>query len=123
MLRLNMAVPPTDRNSEAFSSLGLVAAAVSGLLDPAYNANTSIQSIPNMDGFPNGRRLEDDVTDIEIRAVIDGYGFALNSLFGLPNNSPNNIVGDGVNANDKPFLPEFPYVPAPHSGYDSSLHR
>ena len=29
----------------------------------------SLQFIPNMDGFPNGRRLEDDVTTIELQAV------------------------------------------------------
>ncbi|MEJ7587364.1 MAG: DUF4331 domain-containing protein [Ferruginibacter sp.] len=68
MLRLNMAVPATPRDSEAFSSLGLVQAVVTGLTDPMY-ANTTIQNIPNMDGFPNGRRLEDDVTRIELQAV------------------------------------------------------
>ena len=60
-------------------------------------------------GFPNGRRLEDDVTDIELRAVADGYGSFLNANFGLPNLSPNNLVGDGVNENDMPFLSSFPY--------------
>ncbi|MEJ7611647.1 MAG: DUF4331 domain-containing protein, partial [Ferruginibacter sp.] len=69
MLRLNMAVPVTPRNDPKFSSLGLINAAVLGLTDPAYNTNTSIQFIPNMDGFPNGRRLEDDVTTIELQAV------------------------------------------------------
>ena len=68
MLRLNMAVPVTPRNDPNFSSEGLVQAAVLGLTDPAY-ANTAIQFIPNMDGFPNGRRLEDDVTLIELQAV------------------------------------------------------
>jgi len=52
-----------------FSSLGIVNAAVLGLTDPAYNGSTAIQFIPNMDGFPNGRRLEDDVTTIELQAV------------------------------------------------------
>ncbi len=52
MLRLNMAVPVTDRNSEDFSSLGLVQAAVLGLTDPRFNADASMQAIPNMDGFP-----------------------------------------------------------------------
>ena len=40
-----------------------------GLTDPAYNANAILQYIPNMDGFPNGRRLEDDVVRIELQAV------------------------------------------------------
>jgi hypothetical protein len=75
-------------------------------------------------GFPNGRRLEDDVTDIELRAVADGYGTLVNSLFGTltPNNSPNNQVGDGVNANDKDFMPSFPYVATPHQGYEHTHH-
>src|SRR6476646_6310998 len=69
MLRLNMAVPPTPRNSPDFSSEGLVHAAVLGLTDPRFNTNSDLQFIPNMDGFPNGRRLEDDVTRIELQTV------------------------------------------------------
>ena len=69
MLRLNMAVPTTPRTDPKFSADGIVAAAVLGLTDPAYNGGTSLQSIPNMDGFPNGRRLEDDVTRIKLQAV------------------------------------------------------
>ncbi|MCU0491317.1 MAG: DUF4331 domain-containing protein, partial [Chloroflexaceae bacterium] len=61
-------------------------------------------------GFPNGRRLEDDVTDIELKAVAQGYGAFLNGAFGLPNKTPNNLVGDGVDKNDKPFLSSFPYL-------------
>jgi len=75
-------------------------------------------------GFPNGRRLTDDVTDIELRAVAQGYGTFLNTPppagFGLPNKFPNNIVGDGVDTNaDMPFLASFPYIGLPHSGYES----
>ncbi len=69
-------------------------------------------------GFPNGRRLADDVVDIELRAFAQGYGSFLNTLLGLPNKSPNNLLGDGVDANDKPFLTTFPYVATPHSGYE-----
>lgn len=77
---------------------------------------------PDLAGFPNGRRLEDDIVDIELKAVAQGYGVFLNQAFGLPNLSPNNLVGDGVDANDKPFLTSFPYQASPHSGYDSTLH-
>ena len=71
-------------------------------------------------GFPNGRRLEDDVTDIELRAIAQGYGQFLFDNFGLPNKTPNNAVGDGVDANnDRPFLSSFPYIGLPHSGYES----
>ena len=67
-------------------------------------------------GFPNGRRLVDDVTDIELRAIAQGYGTFLNGAFALPNRTPNNQVGDGVDSNaDMPFLAEFPYIGLPHS--------
>ena len=59
-------------------------------------------------GFPNGRRLADDVVDIELRAVAQGYGTFLNGAFGLPNKSPNNLVGDGVDANDVSVLEHVP---------------
>ncbi len=127
MLRLNMAVPATPRNSPDFSSEGLVAAAVAGLTNPAF-ANTSIQSIPNMDGFPNGRRLEDDVTRIELQAV-GGVVLAAIGLWmddynaGNPNQSPvtnlliNNLqYSTGVESNDAPFQSTFPYVAAPWRG-------
>jgi hypothetical protein len=32
--------------------------------------------------------------------------------------SPNQDLGDGVDANDVPFLDRFPYLPTPHPGYD-----
>ena len=69
-------------------------------------------------GFPNGRRLEDDIVDIELRAFAQGYGPFLHTLLGLPDKSPNNQLADGVDANDKPFLAHFPYVAVPHQGYD-----
>jgi hypothetical protein len=69
-------------------------------------------------GFPNGRRLEDDVVDIELRAFAQGYGSFLNGLLGLPNRSPNNLLGDGVDANDVSFSTTFPYVASPHQGYE-----
>lgn len=69
MLRLNMAVPVTSRTSADFSSEGLVQAAFLGLTDVRFNSSAALQFIPNMDGFPNGRRLEDDVTTIELQAV------------------------------------------------------
>ena len=73
-------------------------------------------------GFPNGRRLADDVTDIELRAVAQGYGSVVSGLLGVPNKSPNNAVGDGVNQNDMPFLGSFPYVATPQQGYEHTHH-
>jgi hypothetical protein len=130
MLRLNMAVPVTPRNDPAFSSLGLINAAVLGLTDPKYNKTTDLQWIPNMDGFPNGRRLEDDVTRIELQAV---SGVVLAAI-GLwyddynpkdPAASPvsNQLVNvlqysTGVEKNDTTFKTSFPYVQIPWRGTD-----
>ncbi|MFN0036314.1 MAG: DUF4331 family protein [Saprospiraceae bacterium] len=126
MLRLNMAVPVTPRNDPKFSSLGLIQAAVLGLTDPAYNANANIQFIPNMDGFPNGRRLEDDVTRIELQAVAGAVLAAIGLWYddytvGAANPVTADLVGvlgytTGVESNDKPFTATFPYVAEPHRG-------
>ena len=70
-------------------------------------------------GFPNGRRLEDDIVDIDLRAFAEGYGTFLNGLLGLPNRTPNNLLGDGVDANDRMFRADFPYVATPFSGYEA----
>ncbi|MEO5585738.1 MAG: DUF4331 domain-containing protein [Flavobacteriales bacterium] len=128
MLRLNMAVPVTQRDDPAFSSEGLLAAAVAGLTDPAYNTDASLQFIPNMDGFPNGRRLEDDVTRIELQAV-GGVVLAAIGLWyddynaGNPSQSPvtNQLLNvlnysTGVEANDTTFKTTFPYVATPWRG-------
>jgi hypothetical protein len=127
MLRLNMAVPATSRTSPDFSSEGLLQAAVLGLLDSRFNTNTNIQFIPNMDGFPNGRRLEDDVTRIELQAV---SGIVL-SVLGLwyddyiPGTSPSpvtpqllNVVSynTGIGANDIAFKSSFPFEQTPWAG-------
>jgi len=91
LLRLNLAIPPAATPNR----LG----AVGG--DAA--------------GFPNGRRLADDVVDIEEKAV----GGALAPLFGLPAPTANAaLLGDGVDTNDLSFLPSFPYVATPLSGFD-----
>jgi len=70
-------------------------------------------------GFPNGRRLGDDVVDIELRAIACGYGPILHAALGLCDLQPNDQIGDGVDGNDKQFLSTFPYVTPPHQGYDS----
>lgn len=64
-------------------------------------------------GYPNGRRVSDDVTDIAARAV-------LGLLAGAPfNGFPNNRIGDGTNTNDKPYQESFPYVAFAHDGRNS----
>ena len=126
MLRLNMAVPPTRRSDPKFSSLGLIQAAVLGLTDPEYNTSTGLQFIPNMDGFPNGRRMEDDVTRIELQAV-SGVALAAIGLWyddytaGDANPVTQDLVdvltySTGVEKNDKDFINGFPFVTLPWSG-------
>ena len=129
MLRLNMAVPVTPRNSPDFNSLGIVYAAVLGLTDSRFNTSAALQHIPNMDGFPNGRRLEDDVTTIELQAV-GGVALAAIGLWyddytaGGANPVTPDLLGvlgysAGVTKNDTTFKAAFPYVQAPWSGYSN----
>ena len=127
MLRLNMAVPITPRDDAAFSSEGLIAAAVAGLTQAPFNTNTNLEFIPNMDGFPNGRRLEDDVTLIELQAV-SGIVLAAIGLWYddyIPGQTASpvtprllNVLGyrTGVNKNDKAFQTTFPYLAEPWRG-------
>jgi hypothetical protein len=126
MLRLNMAVPVTPRNHPDFSSEGLIAAAVLGLTNPTYST-AAMQWIPNMDGFPNGRRLEDDVTRIELQAVGGVVLAAIGLWFddytvGGPNPVTAKLLGNltystGIQTNDTTFRTNFPYVQTPWSGY------
>ena len=59
-------------------------------------------------GFPNGRRLGDDVIDIEEQAVA---GFLVGKKIPL---------GDGVNRDVDGTFSHFPYVMTPHGGYANS---
>jgi len=93
MLRLNMSVAPAKTPSR----LGLL------------GGDTA--------GFPNGRRLPDDVVDIAERAVAGATPFTASF-----NVAPNNQLGDGVDANDLPFLPYFPYVAPPHDPLEHVHH-
>jgi hypothetical protein len=91
MLRLNVAVPVTA----APNRLGAIAS--------------------DLGGFPNGRRLGDDVVDIAMR-VVAGV------LVPTYDKSPNNALTDGVDANDRAFLSTFPYAALPHQGFESRPH-
>ena len=95
MLRLNTSIAPTSKPNR----LGVLA---------GDNA-----------GFPNGRRLTDDVVDISLQAVegavkVDGKGGAATGV---------NIVkplatGDLVDRNDGKFGKSFPYLGLPYSATD-----
>ncbi len=92
MLRLNLSTPPCEEGTCAdYSPLGVIG---------GDNA-----------GYPNGRRLADDVIDISLQ-VVEG------ELIGNPND-----LADGVNANELGFSSTFPYVALPHRGSDPSPHQ
>ena len=88
-LRLNVAIPITP--FDKINRLGLLGGDIAG--------------------FPNGRRVQDDVTDIALRAVAGGTPFTPET-----NVAPNNTLGDGVSENDVPYLNRFPYLAPPHAG-------
>ena len=92
MLRLNVAIGPAATENH----LGLVAG------DPA--------------GFPNGRRLLDDVVTIELRAVA-GLTIPLVDPSFTPDDATSAIQDGSFNPSERITLPSFPYVGPPHSGY------
>jgi hypothetical protein len=132
MLRLNMATPVTPRGNMEYTNyarFGLVRAAAIGLTVSPYKDTLIAQRIPHLDGFPNGRRLEDDVTTIELQAV----GGLVLAAVGLPFNdalsanytdllSPKLVdeltYNAGPTKNDLPLSFSFPYLADPHRGYD-----
>ena len=97
MLRLNTSIPPTPASSKTFSTLGLIGG------DPA--------------GFPNGRRITDDVVTIELRAVAGKT---------IPLVDPSYVVDAVVDSVDDGLtgasvtngpLASFPYMGVPYDGY------
>ncbi|MFB3739279.1 MAG: DUF4331 domain-containing protein [Candidatus Velamenicoccus archaeovorus] len=91
MLRLNMAIPPCTSDCSRLGVLG-----------------------GDLAGFPNGRRLSDDVIDASLRVVL---GVLLPDHQALAD-----TIGDGVDANDVAFTDTFPYLAYPHAGSDASPH-
>jgi hypothetical protein len=75
-------------------------------------------------GFPNGRRLIDDVIEIELLAVAGAAyevlddrdaGFSFNPTF-------IGVLDDGLNGNDRPFRNTFPYLAMAQSG-ENHIHQ
>ncbi|MEP6921674.1 MAG: DUF4331 domain-containing protein [bacterium] len=75
-------------------------------------------------GYPNGRRVGDDVVDITFRVaagvLLPGTACAGGTV--SCNSAPNNQLGDGVQQNDRPFRATFPYLASPVSGYENPFH-
>lgn len=90
-LRLNTGIPPTAKANR--KRLGALAG--------------------DFGGYPNGRRVSDDVTDISARAVAGVLAGGVFASF------PNNRIGDAVNSNDRPYQETFPYVAFANSGRNS----
>lgn len=119
-------VPPAPRND----LVQVFLTGVPGLNQPAnvqpaemMRLNTAIPVTMNpnrlgvlagdLQGFPNGRRLTDDVVDISLRVaagvLVSGF-----------NVSPNNAIGDGVDFNPAGFQFVFPYVQVPYDGFSQT---
>jgi hypothetical protein len=93
LIRLNVAVPPAAKPNP----LGLVAG------DPA--------------GFPNGRRVFDDVVTVELRAIA-GLTIPLVDPSFKPDDAATAIT-DGTSNTNAPFLTSFPYLGTPAGGFQS----
>jgi len=93
MLRLNTAIPPSTSPSQ----LGLLGG--------------------DLAGFPNGRRVFDDVVSIELRAIA-GVTVPLVDKTFTPDAAAGKVT-DGLDASSVPggYLPWFPYLGDPHSGF------
>jgi hypothetical protein len=93
LLRLNLAIPPAGSPS----TLGLLGG--------------------DLAGFPNGRRVADDIVAIELRAIA-GVTYPLVDPTFTPDGAAG-VVDDGVTtANlDIPYQAHFPYLGLPHSGF------
>jgi hypothetical protein len=94
LLRLNLAVPPADDPDP----IGLIAG------DPA--------------GFPNGRRLADNIVAIELRAIAGATIPLVDSTY-TPDAAAAQLT-DGTSNTNQPLLDTFPYVGTPAGGYQST---
>jgi Domain of unknown function (DUF4331) len=93
MLRLNVAIAP----SSSPNPLGLIAG------DAA--------------GFPNGRRVADDVVTIELRAIA-GVTYPLVDPTFKPDGAAS-VITQGLTPSPSRYLSAFPYVGDPYDGYDT----
>ena len=98
VLRVNtMTDPVTLAGQTGFSRLGFL----------GKDTTSGVNS-----GWPNGRRLGDDVVDIALTAVASG-----------PSYSTITIVGDNVAANDQVYHQVFPYSATPHAGPNVNMRQ
>jgi len=93
-LRLNMAIPPTNNPS----ALGVVGG--------------------DLAGFPNGRRVFDDVVTVELRAIA-GVTYPLVNSSYKPDAAAS-LVTDGLDQTSTRYLAQFPYLGTPQGGYQTA---
>jgi Domain of unknown function (DUF4331) len=99
MLRLNTSIPPTPASSGTFSILGLLGG--------------------DLAGFPNGRRVTDDVVTIELRAIAGAVYPLIDPAYVVDAVVPD--VTDGLTGSSVTSQPQpsFPYLGVPYDGYDN----
>jgi hypothetical protein len=93
-LRLNVAIPPTTSNPSIYGLLGGDAA-----------------------GFPNGRRVSDDVVSIELRAIA-GVTYALVDKSFTPDAAAGKLT-EGLTPASNRYQATFPYLAPPIDGFDT----
>ena len=111
-----------------FAALFLVSSYTGPTLADMLRLNTSIppSSDPNIlgllggdvAGFPNGRRVFDDVVSVELRAIA-GLTYHLVDKHYKPDGAAGELT-DGLTPSSlgMPFLDKFPYLGVPFDGYD-----
>jgi len=93
-LRLNVSIPPSSDPNP----LGLIGG--------------------DLAGFPNGRRVFDDVTSVELRAIA-GATYPLVDKSYTPDAAAA-LLTDGLTSANTSYLSEFPYLGTPQSGYNTA---
>jgi len=97
-LRLNVAIPPAITTT-----------------NPAANASNRLGLLgSDASGFPNGRRVFDNVTAIELQAIAGATLPLVNSKYAADGAA--GALNDGT-TNPVPYLSNFPYLPHPYQGY------
>jgi hypothetical protein len=94
MLRLNMAIPP----STSPQNTGLLGNDVAG--------------------FPNGRRVFDDVVSVELRAIAGATIPLVDTSF-KPDDAAS-LLTDGLDQTSTRYLSQFPYLGTPQGGYQTA---
>jgi hypothetical protein len=95
-LRLNLAIPPASAGT--LSALGILGG--------------------DLAGFPNGRRVFDDVVSIELRAIAGATYPLVNSTY-KPDDNAGKLT-DGLDSTSTSYLDSFPYLGTPQGGYQTA---